>query len=1238
MRILDLLKNPYLKPFLIAWFFLFLLPFGGIVHADGIPTINVLANGTANSLFVSQSDSFSISWTSSNVLTCELSVNGTSAGGVNSIGQTATIDQTHPYFPQLNQPTNFTVTCTDGTNSVFQSVVVSLTPPAPVTPALSAPILSAQTSLQCGGRIDLTWNAVANATSYSLSRDGSLITQSASTTFSDNGIAVNSSHIYTVVATNSSTSSPNSLNASAFASDLCPVGPVAQTTFNLDPLDYPTVLVSNFTQFPFSISNWGTTATAQAGDIVAVGIYYHNSGLVNAINTKTSISIPLGVSQSQFTASGGVSADNASAVSGSATISISSNRSLSFVSGSARWYPNQIQDPAQGIALPDYALNNLGTIAPGFPSQGIVVAHFQVSNNTATSSVDVTANNLQGPVTITPSGQFTLEWTTSNVISCSISSTDGAVVATGITLVGNTASISSGHPYFPATGTSRTFNVDCLTATGQVNDSVTVSVQQSPPGIPATPTGVQVVTGPICGGQVSISWTAVSGATSYKILRDGGQIGIVASPTTSYVDTVNVDSVHSYSIIASNSFGDSVASNTVNGTGSSACPSGPVGSTTLSGAMGGACGGEIVLSWTTVVSATNYKVFRIFGGVTTQIATTTNLSFTDTGLTPSTMYQYYVVVNAGGIDSSPSNVISPLSSAQCPVPPPAPVLNGATGATCGGQIVLNWNNVSTATSYNIFRGGSLIATTTNLSFTDTGLTSSTAFSYTIQAVNSFGTSVNSNTVSPTSSATCGGGGGGATAPTITLVALPNPIFVGATTTLTWTSTNSTICNAIGGWTIATTTSGLQIVSPATTTSFVLTCAGAGGSVSATTTVVVLPTGTPVAPANLVANTSATCGGQIDLTWSASVGASFYNILRAGTIIATTTNLSFTDTGLTFGQSYSYTVQAVNSFGTSANSNTASASASAQCGGGSGGGGGSTSSGGGGRSSGGSMPIYTGGQCSFLKDYLRITFQNNPVEMIKLQLFLKIIEGEIGLEVNGFFDQATFDAVSRFQVKHQGDILTPWGYAQGEATGYVYILTQKKINEIVCNKLLYLSSGQLAEIDAFNAFLTSLNEQGITLPSISNTPTTEVSTSSATTTGLVSGIVSKITDNENVKALAAVVFASPHGLRDTLKAMFIFLLVLVAAYVAAEESLKRFLKTDDKNIERLRRLIVIFSFLVASIVVASILKYFVIVLPTIILLIGLMLFASWIIFKQREAKSFRVISESIIITPPPAKQA
>jgi|GEM_PF-4509800 len=104
------------------------------------------------------------------------------------------------------------------------------------------------------------------------------------------------------------------------------------------------------------------------------------------------------------------------------------------------------------------------------------------------------------------------------------------------------------------------------------------------------------------------------------------------------------------------------------------------------------------------------------------------------------------------------------------------------------------------------------------------------------------------------------------------------------------------------------------------------------------------------------------------------------------------------------------------------------------------------------------------QCNYLLEYLKIGEKNNPVEVLKLQTFLKDYEGFSNLKVTGVFDQETFDAVSSFQKKYSADVLSPWGL--DGPTGYVYITTKKKINEIYCKTPLPLTTEQLEEINAF----------------------------------------------------------------------------------------------------------------------------------------------------------------------------
>ena len=74
-------------------------------------------------------------------------------------------------------------------------------------------------------------------------------------------------------------------------------------------------------------------------------------------------------------------------------------------------------------------------------------------------------------------------------------------------------------------------------------------------------------------------------------------------------------------------------------------------------------------------------------------------------------------------------------------------------------------------------------------------------------------------------------------------------------------------------------------------------------------------------------------------------------------------------------------------------------------------------------------------------------QDNDVDQVRrLQRFLRDYEGAAVSE-NGMYDSATLAAVHVFQTKYASSILTPWGIKT--STGFVYLTTRKKVNEIVC---------------------------------------------------------------------------------------------------------------------------------------------------------------------------------------------
>ncbi|MFC9176374.1 MULTISPECIES: glycoside hydrolase family 18 protein [unclassified Streptomyces] len=95
-----------------------------------------------------------------------------------------------------------------------------------------------------------------------------------------------------------------------------------------------------------------------------------------------------------------------------------------------------------------------------------------------------------------------------------------------------------------------------------------------------------------------------------------------------------------------------------------------------------------------------------------------------------------------------------------PVVVPAVPAGLKTTATTSSSVSLSWNAVSGASGYNVYRGGTKVASATGPSATVTGLAASTAYSFQVTATNAAGESAKSAAVTATT--TAGGGGGGDT--------------------------------------------------------------------------------------------------------------------------------------------------------------------------------------------------------------------------------------------------------------------------------------------------------------------------------------------------------------------------------------------------------------------------------------------------------------------------------------------
>jgi fibronectin type 3 domain-containing protein len=326
-----------------------------------------------------------------------------------------------------------------------------------------------------------------------------------------------------------------------------------------------------------------------------------------------------------------------------------------------------------------------------------------------------------------------------------------AAVATPSTTTYTDPSLTNGTTYY--------YVVAAINSAGASTNSSQVSATPTAPTTaPAVPAGLQAAAG---NAQVSLSWSASTGATTYSLKRsttNGGPYTQIATPSgTAYTDAgLTNGTAYFYVVAAVNSAGTSA-----NSAQASATPTAPVTVPPVpTGLQATAGNAQVNLSWSASTGATSYILKRstTSGGPYTQIATPSGTAYTDTALTNGTPY-YYVVA---AVNSAGTSANSSQASATPTAPVSIPAVPTGLQATAGNaQISLSWSAITGATSYSLRRsttsGGpyTQIATPTTNSYVDTGLTNGTTYYYVVAAVNSAGSSANSAQVSATPSVPAG---------------------------------------------------------------------------------------------------------------------------------------------------------------------------------------------------------------------------------------------------------------------------------------------------------------------------------------------------------------------------------------------------------------------------------------------------------------------------------------------------
>jgi predicted phage tail protein len=412
-----------------------------------------------------------------------------------------------------------------------------------------------------------------------------------------------------------------------------------------------------------------------------------------------------------------------------------------------------------------------------------------------------------------------------------------------------------------------------------------------------------------------------------------------------YCDASVIDGqTYYYKISAVNVVGEGPLSNELSAT-TSNIPSAPL---NLQATAGNA---EVNLTWSAPTSSGGSSIiaYNVYCGTSsngeTMLATLSNvLTYTIGSLTNGQAY-YFKVTAVNSVTEGPfSNEASATPDSVATIPSAPQDLHATAG---NAQVVLTWsapasNGGALITAYEVYSGttpgGETLLTTVGnvLDYTAGSLTNGQVYYFKVTAVNSVGEGAQSNEASATP----------VTEPSA-------PLSLSATSgnaqaMLTWSAPASNGGTTITGYRVyrGTTSGGEALL---TTLGNVLSYTNTGLTngqsyyykVSAVNAVGDGPqsneaSATPVTVPSAPQSFSATAGNaQVTLTWSAPAsnggtsitGYKVYRGVASGgeTLLTTLGNvLSYTNTGLTNGQSYYYKVSAVNSAGEGSQSNEASA--------------------------------------------------------------------------------------------------------------------------------------------------------------------------------------------------------------------------------------------------------------------------------------------------------------------------
>ena len=457
--------------------------------------------------------------------------------------------------------------------------------------------------------------------------------------------------------------------------------------------------------------------------------------------------------------------------------------------------------------------------------------------------------------------------------------------------------VSSGYTY---TYTVRCINADGTAFTSGYLEGRSVHYIAAPviSGMTNTETGVK------------LSWDAVKGAVKYRVYYYGrnGWTRMADTTATSYLDNdVSSGYTYTYTVRCINSDGTAFTSWFNDGVKHMflAPPSFRV----------GYAPDGVTVSWPAVRGAVNYRVYRYGANGWAKLTDTPETSVTDKDVVSGITYKYTVRCLSADGTKPVSDYFAGKSLKYMPAPKISRIENTKTGVS------LEWNTVAGAAKYRVYHraaGGSWtrLADTSANTYTDTSAVSGTSYDYTVRCINAAGSSFESGYYEDGASILCLASPGN-----IRAVCSGNGIKV------SWDAVRGAVKYRVyyygrKGWTKLCDTAETSTIDTDVASGYVyrytVRCVSADGantlsdfdSVGASCDYHTVPA------LNALENTK----DGVHISWKASKGAAKYRVYYYGrngwTKLTETTGTEVTDSDVSSGHNYRYTVRCISADGKS----------------------------------------------------------------------------------------------------------------------------------------------------------------------------------------------------------------------------------------------------------------------------------------------------------------------------------